>query len=258
MRLWCQCFPKRISNFQLIWSQNSFSLCLTLSILNVFWPREDCSVSSLHDWALTCVSGWFGELCSQEWFVEVFLTSCSDFHDRIMSVFNAVPPEAWRSEASSIDSGPCSLLDFSTFTKSFHGFMYYWQTFWNWFKMCKFAIFKRLVNLCLSLLQRNSFFFLSDLLPLYLISCKIFLHQNVPFYTSGLLFPLFWLFAAVNSKWANTFHEIIKMYRFKHLMFSNVLLWIKHVFMRFAARCIIFYLHFKQHLSIIGNGFVVV
>lgn len=141
MRLWCQCFPKRISNFQLIWSQNSFSLCLTLSILNVFWPREDCSVSSLHDWALTCVSGWFGELCSQEWFVEVFLTSCSDFHDRIMSVFNAVPPEAWRSEASSIDSGPCSLLDFSTFTKSFHGFMYYWQTFWNWFKMCKFAIF---------------------------------------------------------------------------------------------------------------------
>ena len=29
----------------------------------------------------------------RKWFLEVFLNPCSDFHDRIMPVFNAVPPD---------------------------------------------------------------------------------------------------------------------------------------------------------------------
>ena len=68
---------------------------LPQSILNELWSREDSSVSgscshvasSLHDWALTCICVHI------QWFLEVFLSPCSDFHDRIGSIFNAELPE---------------------------------------------------------------------------------------------------------------------------------------------------------------------
>lgn len=71
-------------------------LCTLLQIiLNDFCPREDdsvsCTASSLHDRALSvdCMV----KCVHREWFLELFVSPRSDFHDTIISVFNAVLPE---------------------------------------------------------------------------------------------------------------------------------------------------------------------
>lgn len=64
-------------------------------ILNDFCPREDdsvsCTASSLHDRALSvdCMV----KCVHRERFLELFVSPRSDFHDTIISVFNAVLPE---------------------------------------------------------------------------------------------------------------------------------------------------------------------
>lgn len=71
-------------------------LCTLLQIiLKDFCPREDdsvsCTASSLHDRALSvdCMV----KCVHREWFLELFVSPRSDFHDTIISVFNAVLPE---------------------------------------------------------------------------------------------------------------------------------------------------------------------
>lgn len=60
--------------------------------------------------------GWFGEMCSviSGRVPEPF----SDFHDRIVPVFDAVPPEVLKTAASSADFQPyCLHRHFSRFYK---------------------------------------------------------------------------------------------------------------------------------------------
>lgn len=57
----------------------------------------------IHGFIFVC--GCRDELCSQTAVFEVFLSSCSDVHDRIESVFNAEPSEAWRSRPVSTGLG---------------------------------------------------------------------------------------------------------------------------------------------------------
>ncbi len=80
----------------------------------------------------------------RQWFLEVFLSPCSDFQYKIIPVFNAVLPEGRKSR--SIPYLPLALSfvhrDFSRFSKSIDDIMYYrcWDiqslhnfTLWNIF-----------------------------------------------------------------------------------------------------------------------------
>ena len=67
------------------------------------------------DAAMNCVH--------RQWFSEVFLSPCSDFHYRITSIFNAVPFEGLKIMASQYWS--LAYRDFSRFSKSFNDIMYH-------------------------------------------------------------------------------------------------------------------------------------
>ena len=84
-----------ISNFNL--SDHSFHFCLSpfqsavvQRIRHIFWTMFIYSF-----FFECCICGWRGELSSQTThFFKVFQSPCSDFHDRIIPVFNAVPSES--------------------------------------------------------------------------------------------------------------------------------------------------------------------
>lgn len=55
--------------------------------LHFKWPREDASFSG------SCPRGFLFAFVWWQWFLEVVLSTCSDFHERIVPVFNPVPSE---------------------------------------------------------------------------------------------------------------------------------------------------------------------
>ena len=72
---------------------------------------------SFVDAAMNCVH--------RQWFLEVFLSPCSDVHYRILSVFNAVPSEGLKITNIQYWFSALSLVsrDFFTFSESFNDIM---------------------------------------------------------------------------------------------------------------------------------------
>jgi len=89
---------------------------LPQSILNEIWSRENSSVSgscshvasSLHDGALIYLKEGMINCVHWQLFLEVFLSSCSDFHERFISVFNSVLPKSKTSRTSNDELWSCA------------------------------------------------------------------------------------------------------------------------------------------------------
>lgn len=83
-------FSQKNLKFWFVWPQNIFPVFLYPFLVSFaqrkwqhFWIMLTYA-SSLHHRPLTCICA-----CRQ-WFLEVLLNPCSDFHERIISVFNAM------------------------------------------------------------------------------------------------------------------------------------------------------------------------
>ena len=170
--------------------------------LNEFWSREDGSVSgscshvasSLHDGALTCFCGCYGELW---WFLEALLSPCSDFQHRITSVFNAELPEGTDLQLCSFHTvvTPYSLNLLKILSPVDEGI----------FSLHNFSL-------------RNVILFLWGTLGLFLIdliSCIMFFQLflfSMTYLSSPLLLHLNML--PSNSRWAKILHETVKCLTF--------------------------------------------
>ncbi len=94
---WRPSFPKK-PQILIRLTTEQFST-LPQSILNEPWPRENaCASGSCLDMAsfltyrvLAGNDEWHGGLCSQQCFLEVFLSPCCDFHYSSIPVCDAVP-----------------------------------------------------------------------------------------------------------------------------------------------------------------------
>lgn len=150
---------------------------------------------ALHDGALTSIGGWHSEFAHRQGFLEVTLSPRSDFHDRIMAVFNAVLPDGLKITGSDV---PYWFSALSLVQRDFSVSPYL------------------LMLLCTAEDETFNVFAILCQGTLSWSWHTISRHSVLQFLFPAFRCPLFqsWvcvdMFLSSNSKWANIFHEVVK------------------------------------------------